>query len=362
MSIEKNSVAPLLSSPCYVQSSLAQGYAKNSDIPQEQSFSNEKSNLFCGSWAVMKSCEDGHVLVAQSIDCRKEWCDNPGCRRRTHQTRINSWEKKAKKIKVMGYLEISFHPYDRPRTRGAWRKIRRQIIRGLKLRGFDRGLSGWHWFGTPKKGESPVFHPHPNFLIDSGYIGKGELASIKKMILEVTGLKKVYVYYHYSTKEWKKKHWIRYVTRATFLDRNWDGAMADELEGFREWDEEKGDFKRRSQFKNFISWGNWDDEDYLPQDLDSLNGKAKAFFEGSGSEIKLGYVAKIEKGICPECGKKLKAVGIRKIDDLALLGFERIRSNLWQMNPRSKEVLDYDFFKKADKVCREGNGGRSPPC
>ena len=357
MSLEISSGAPssssFSSSLVMSKEPIAQSYTTREKSPPKRDFVPS----YCKGWGVAMSCESGHVF-GRSIDCRKDWCS---CRNRTHEMRIARWLKKAKKIGVMGYLEISFHPDDRPRSRGAWKKIRRGIIRGLKNRGFGRGLSAWHWFGDL---EPHDWHAHLNLLFEAksrGFIKPNEMISIKKMVRTVTGLKEVYVNYRYSASKSRKIHWVRYVTRPTFLKKEWDEAMVYELEGERVWNVEKEAFDRRPQFRNCISWGEWDEADYLPQEMD--------FYElreliASGQcepddrlplpveSAKLSYVKKAEKGVCPECGERLKFVGALPIDDMIEMGFERIWGNLLQMRAPPEKVLEYEYFKKVDRIHR----------
>jgi len=243
--------------------------------------------------------------------------------------------EKAQQIETMGYLEISFSPEDRPRTREAWRQIRRQIIRGLKQRGLDRGFACWHWFGSEKP---YIFKPHLNFLFDCndhGYLQ--ELGSIKKMIREVTGLKEVYVNYRYSSNKGQKIHWIKYNTRRTFLKTEWDEAMARELEGVREWDEEKGVWKRRSQFRNFVTWGKW--------------GEVEKWDFVDPDET-LGFHRTIEKGCCPVCAEKLESQGVCPIDDLGEKGFEQVESNIWQKDADPIKVSEFKLFQDFQRFKR----------
>lgn len=343
------------SSSYYVQKKpIAQSYTT-----REKKAQRDPIPSYCKGWGVAMGCENGHI-VGRSVDCRKDWCS---CRDRTHEIRNARWLKKAKKIGVMGYLEISFHPNDRPRSRGAWRMIRRGIIRGLKKRGLDRGLGAWHWFGDQRPHE---WHPHLNFLFEAkgnGYLVPAEMISIKKMIRTVTGLKEIYANYRYSAKRSWKLKWVRYVTRPTFLKKEWDGAMAYELEGGREWNEKNGSFDRRPQFKNFITWGKWDDEDYLPQEMDFYKLRELIASGQCAPDDRLplpvgwariGHVAKAEKGICPECAERLKFIGVLPLDDMIEMGFERIWGNVWQMRAPPEKVLEYEFFRKVDRFYRKG--------
>lgn len=358
MSLEISSGAPFSSS---FSSSLVMSkepIAQSYSYPVERAAQRDPIPSYCKGWGVAMACESGHVF-GRSIDCRHDWCS---CRNRAHELRFSRWIKKAKKIGVMAYLEISFHPDDRPRSRGAWRMIRRGVIRGLKARRFDRGMASWHWFGDE---EPHAWHAHLNFLYEArgnGWLKKGELKSIKKMVRTVTGLKEVYVNYRFSAKKSKKIKWVRYVTRPTFLKKSWDEGMAYELEGSREWNDEKEGFDRRPQFKNCVTWGKWDDEDYLPQEMDFH--KLRELIASGTCEpddrlplpvewARLSYVKKAEKGVCPVCDEKLKFVGVLSIEDMIEMGFERIWDNLWQMRAPPEKVLEYEYFKKVDRIHRD---------
>ncbi|GAI73624.1 unnamed protein product, partial [marine sediment metagenome] len=43
---------------------------------------------------------------------------------------------------------------------------------------------------------------------------------------------------------------------------------------------------------------------------------------------------------------------VAQVDDLAGLGFERIWTNLWQMRPPPKKVVEYGFFREVDQIHR----------
>jgi len=84
-------------------------------------------------------------------------------------------------------------------------------------------------------------------------------------------------------------HTLKYVTRATFRDYEWDIDMALELRGFR----------------NMVVWGRgqWDDSaDSAAWSLADMGGKARAEVEGLDVEA----VNSLGSGKCPVCGEPIK--------------------------------------------------------
>jgi len=267
----------------------------------------DKGPIKCGSWITLGGCENGHYF-AKPVDCGREWCLR--CRKSSHRRRMSRWFSKIKKIDVMGYLVITFPIEKRPRSQERLKRFAAAITRALINRGIKRGLRRWHWFGE----NSRLWNPHLNILIDEGYLSPEKLSSIKKTVQGLVGSKKIDVHYEYSQKIFKKIHWLKYITRPTFLDREWDEVMADEF------------FK----FRNVWSWGKWNDDDkwQLPK-----------------SEEQLGYVAKFEKNICPVCGDKIHWCGVMPIDRFLELGYEQIWSEIWQLRAPPRQVILFEFFK-----------------
>jgi len=268
--------------------------------------------------------ETGHRF-AKSLDCGKEWCGE--CKETVHGRRFARWLPKAQKIGVMGYLVITFPEDKRPRDkeRLSWLSI--QITRGLKKRGIHRGLRRWHYFGE----KSNKYNPHLNFLLDSGHLNPKKLAEIKGMIRAVLRIPEAVIYYQFSRSKYKMIHWLKYVTRPTFLDRKWDEEMAEEIYNFR----------------NSAVFGKWLDEDKwaLPK-----------------REKMLGYYSKIERSICPICGKEIHWRGIVHTEDLAVLGYEQVWKKIWQFEPPPEKVLQFNFLRslrrnlaKADRIYKDYN-------
>lgn len=140
----------------------------------------------------------------------------------------------------------------------------------LRKLGFQRGLRRWHFFGD----ETTTFNPHLNFLLDSGRLSKVVLAYIKREIYELVGENCV-VHYQYTSIAAKKFHMLKYVTRPTFLQRQWDEALSYDLKGLR----------------NSWAWGKWDTPfvwDVEPKE-NTLSPESQA----------------VLAGICPTCSGQL---------------------------------------------------------
>lgn len=294
MSVEISSEAPFLSSPsssCYVQSIGKVGVKAFSPVEDggkekgEAEKPTEKCLSNCGRFASMWICEDDEKhRVAKTLDCNKEWC--PTCRDSAHGRRIARWLPKAQKISSMGYLVIPFPHDDRqPKTKAEFSRVGRLITEALQRRGFKRGFRRWHFFGE-KEGS---YHPHLNFLIEARYMSREKLDEIKVVVGEIIGFKKgekAVVYYQFTRSVNKIFHWIKYVTRPTFLDQKWSYELADELYNFR----------------NCVSWGKWIDEDKW-----TIPEEARRW----------AFLVKIENKVCPVCGGKLRWVGVCQADELS---------------------------------------------
>lgn len=270
-----------------------------------------ESYQICGTWATMGECENGHKF-AKALDCGREWCGE--CKETSHRRRFGRWLPKAFKIEEMGYLVVTFEGDKRPREKVEFNQIGRAIKQVLVALGFERGLRRWHWFGKIIN----AWNPHLNFLLESGYLDPEFLGLIKEQIREAIGVKDAVIYYHYSDEVGKKIHWLKYVTRATFLKRWWDLGMADELYNFR----------------NCVSWGRWEDDDKW-----GLPDHEKIY----------GYVAKIEMGICPCCGSKVHWSRTVHVDDLEVLDYQQIWLKVWQERPPPGRVLAFGLLRLLDR-------------
>lgn len=195
----------------------------------------------CSFSLLMLKCASGHV-VSKAIYCGREWCETCGQKKSIiHRRRVSRWIQKSQQITTMGYLVITIP-----------KKIRQKFISKLDLSNFrtfirrkikrekpgsaDKGFFRFHWAGDCKKckgkkceycnytGADSEYHPHLNILLNtSGYLDSKILKNFKTDIeswftaytkIDCTG--KGNINYQYSSKENKHKHWISYVTRATW--------------------------------------------------------------------------------------------------------------------------------------------------
>lgn len=270
----------------------------------------------CGKYSKVADCEYGHSF-AKILYCGREWCDVCGEDwSDIHQQRFSRWLPKAQKMGVMGQLVITVPIIQREslRTKESLNKFRRSVIRSLKHRGYTHGLSRWHYYGTKNVG---VWHPHLNILMPYGRLSPKELNAIKKMVADLLGVDKVVVYYSYTSVQRKKVHRLKYITRSTFTNCEWDEELADEL----------------YNFKNTHCWGNWDD---LPT-VWTLGDKQQQRF------INLEC---LQRGVCPICGTNITWYdGVDKTDDLLAIGFVEYEAGwLTRSSPPirpTKSSLDY---------------------
>jgi hypothetical protein len=269
---------------------------------------NNWSPSLCGQYAMVAYCESGEERVvrgkfrgqvwksnhefAKILHCNREWCPTCGADwSDSHKQKFARWLPKLQKLGLAGYLVITVPMGKRGELRdiAKLRAIRRSIIRGLKYRGYERGLSRWHWFGDKCPG---LWYPHLNIILDRGRLTPSELADIKAMAAKILGVPMAVCYYHYTRSPSRIVHWGKYITRATFLDWTWDSDMADSL----------------YRFHNCHSWGDWDslaDSWYLPP-----------------SQSQLADLSKLEAGVCPICGGKLNWYRLPdKTDWLRSVGF-----------------------------------------
>lgn len=329
----------------------------------------------CGKWAIATNCtndkEEHHI--GKELYCGLEWCPTCGQKESiAHMRRVSRWIPKARQLRTMGYLDIEFSNAYRflgrdaeylgdPRgntedirgycySRDALRHTTDTIIdvlrgRGLGRRGkkpwrFDRGLGRWHYFG--EEGING-WNPHFNVLVDAsvhlswhkgrfnvGAMPKRSLNALKIALHDALGLPykldakgriqepALIVHYDYTDKPGKMYHWIKYVTRATFLNYSWDEYMARQL------------FGGRKGFRNCRSFGKW--EDAPAWDLTA------AVEEESKEYEELESLMAIHDNKCPICGCELekwtKPFGAKYLDiwgavPMGNTGYYRIPQGAW---------------------------------
>ena len=189
---------------------------------------------------------------------------------------------------------------------------------------FGRGLGRWHWFGDQEPGK---WNPHFNVLVDleslsdekrqavqpaieayklellsgkrtkkvrkalrgiecyekrvSGYMPRPLLEAIQVDLRAVLNVSDLIVHYSYFDRLGQIVQKVRYVTRATFRNYEWDPYMANELYNFR----------------NIRWWGNWKGE------------RVWELSQAEGEDVEgLQAVSRLQGGICPDCGQPLKVL------------------------------------------------------
>lgn len=243
----------------------------------------------CGCWSLVGQCANGHGY-AKKLYCGREWCKL--CGQQVHNRRIARWLPKVQQLEGMGYLVVTFPEEVLPvmRRKRVWSLVGRRIASILRQEGFSRGLRRWHWFGD----QDHDFRPHLNLIVEGKYLRGAQLerlkdrvrrAALRKPLSDAIG-KDCVVHYSYTTQPGKMFHILRYVTRATFLEREWDQGIANELWNFR----------------NSLWWGKWKDG-------------PKWHTQGREKEA---VVAMLEQGFCPKCGEPIKW-GSEPVDSIWLM-------------------------------------------
>lgn len=247
----------------------------------------------CGKFSSIFVCENDEThRIAKVLDCNREWCES--CRESAHGRRIARVISKAKKIKNMAMLTVTFPHDGRLRNKVELSRTRRLIHEALQRRGFQRSPnSRWHFFGDSMPGVVPDFHPHLHILLEARYVSPEKLKELKSVIRQITRVRNQDIHYQFTDSVSKIFHWIKYVTRPTFLEQRWDYGLAEELYNFR----------------NSVSFGKWDDEDKwtLPEEAERWN-----------------FLVKIEGKICPICGGRLIWCGVNHTEELAEAGYEEV--------------------------------------
>ena len=234
-------------------------------------------------WFIGGECENGHRF-AKELVCGKEWCSVCGEDDSVaHLRRFARWLPKTQQFEVMGYFVFTIPEALRAkyRTKRALADLGHQVQELLKSWGYYRGLRRWHFFGD----RSIKWHPHLNCLVDGGFINENKLAAIKRAYASLLEADVVDVNYRYRLSPGKMVHSLKYVTRATFRDYDWDLELALELRGFR----------------NMVVWGRgqWDGPSVWS--LADLQGKVGAAVEG----LDIQAIESLAAGVCPVCGEAL---------------------------------------------------------
>jgi hypothetical protein len=239
--------------------------------------------ITCGEnkqWFIPGVCQDKGHRYAKVIVCGKEWCAICGKRSSmANNRRYVRWLTKIMQFESMRYYVFTIPEELRYRykTKEALTELGRRAQEMMKRHGHDRGLRRWHWFGD----KTNKWNPHLNILVEGKYTDEKELKSIKRGWARIIGAEVVSVNVSYKSTPRDMAGCLQYVTRATFLDYNWDIDMAMELRGFR----------------NMVVWGKgkWDNEPVW--ELSPVERQSKA-----GEDLDVKAIENIIEHKCPRCG------------------------------------------------------------
>lgn len=227
-----------------------------------------KLSDFCQYWAVPGRCQNGHRFAVR-INCGREWCQL--CREESEARRVARWLPKVMQMSSMGYWVITIPRELSPLLRGkkSRRNFAKRVRHAFKKLGYLRGLTRWHYFGD----KNHDYFPHLNVLVDGQWLEPEELErqkdQLRRMIFSEY-IRKRYndnldIHYEYRDTPGKITHTLKYVCRATFLDKSWDEELAEASYNFR----------------NAGWWGKWDqapkwdaptDQDHAAELVDLANG------------------------------------------------------------------------------------------
>ena len=231
----------------------------------------------CGSLCLIGQDEDENTM-GKRIVCGREWCED--CRDISHRRRIARVLNRLMQICPMSYIVTTFPLEVRSMMRDpkVLALIAKKVRRLLRKRGCRKVYTRWHYFG--KHGEK--YHPHLNVLCDGEWLTPEQLAELKDLIrrkllprsIAKTIGKDLEIFYAYRQTPKKIMHTIKYVTKASFRDIEWDEALASSLYGFH----------------NGCFAGTWDDD---PK------------WQLTGTDKKFNALLKVREGKHPVSGKPI---------------------------------------------------------
>ncbi|GAI59818.1 unnamed protein product [marine sediment metagenome] len=157
--------------------------------------------------------------------------------------------------------------------------IGKKVRRLLRKLGYRKVYTRWHFFG--EHGEK--YHPHLNVLCDGEWLAPEQLAELKDLIrrrllprsIAKTIGKDLEIQYSYVRTPRRIMHRVKYVTKASFKDIEWDEPLANALYGFH----------------NGCFAGTWDDP---------------SKWKLTGTDKKFNALLKVREGIHPVSGKPIK--------------------------------------------------------
>ena len=189
----------------------------------------------CGSLCLIGQDENEN-RIAKRLVCGREWCGD--CRDIAHRRRIARVLPRLMQICPMSYIVITFPLEVRLMMRDpqVLALIAKKVRRLLRKLGYRKIYTRWHFFG--EHGEK--YHPHLNVLCDGEWLTPEQLAELKDLIrrkllprsIAKTIGKDLDIRYAYRRTNKKMMHTIKYVTKASFRDIEWDEPLASALYGF----------------------------------------------------------------------------------------------------------------------------------
>lgn len=221
----------------------------------------------CGRYSSQGRCESG-AEFRKILLCRREWCATCGAEwSDAHRRRFTAWLGKLQTFARLGYIVVTLPESHRPRTKAELTAVGALVVEVMKDFRFTRGLRRWHYFGdlwvalwqqlephmkkgdaqrkygdwTPDQaravGVTPTWHPHLNIVVDGEGVPRKREAFAEwalEMRTELSDKLGCEVNFHYEFAEAaaQKVHIGKYITRATFLDCEWDHRMARQIRGF----------------------------------------------------------------------------------------------------------------------------------
>lgn len=275
----------------------------------------------CGNnkqWFIPGRCEDKGHRYAKIIVCGKEWCAVCGCMgSMAHNRRYVRWLSKIMQFKSMRYFVFTIPEELRCnyRTKKSLTDLGRKAQEMMKRHGFDRGMRRWHWFGD----RSHKWHPHLNILVEGSYLNDNELVSIKRGWARILKTSKENARVSYKPKPADMAGCLHYITRATFLEYEYDIEMAQELRGFR----------------NMVVWGQKKFKKEPVWSLSPAERKAAA-----GENLNVEAIEKMIEHKCPKCGSHLTWQTALPAELLRVLDKESYGAGYYRIIDRAGPLLE----------------------
>jgi hypothetical protein len=155
--------------------------------------------------------------------------------------------------------------------------------------------------------------------VDGGFVSPRKLEAIKRGYASILGVGMADVNYQYRKAPGRVVHTLKYVTRPTFRNYDWDIEMALELRGFR----------------NMVVWGRNLWEGMLAWSLEELNSVR----EVKNMDVKA--IDSLSSKVCPVCGKPIKWQPVLPIALLDMVEKQHLGAGYWRLPdsvPRTKMV------------------------